>query len=50
AIRALRARAQAALGAQFDAHAFHVQILAGGAMPLEVLERQMEGWIKAQPH
>lgn len=48
-IRALRTRAQARLGAQFDVRAFHAQILAGGAMPLDVLEESMDAWIRSQP-
>lgn len=48
-IRALRARAQAALGSQFDARAFHAQLLSAGAMPLDVLERHMDAWIRSQP-
>lgn len=48
-IRALRMRAQARLGAQFDARAFHAQILEAGAMPLDVLEESVDAWIKSQP-
>jgi uncharacterized protein (DUF885 family) len=44
----LRARAEAALGARFDIRAFHDTILATGAVPLEIVERTVDDWIKAQ--
>ena len=47
-IRALRARAEQALGAKFDLRAFHDAVLGGGAMPLDVLERRIDDWIAAQ--
>jgi uncharacterized protein (DUF885 family) len=45
--RALRARAQQTLGARFDLREFHSQILQGGAMPLDILEAKMKGWMDA---
>jgi prolyl oligopeptidase len=42
----LRERASAALGERFDIRAFHDAILATGAVPLEILERTMTGWIE----
>jgi prolyl oligopeptidase len=39
-------RASAALGERFDIRAFHDAILATGAVPLEILERTMTGWIE----
>ena len=47
-ILALRARAKQALGDQFDIRAFHDEILGGGALPLDVLEQRVDGWIAAQ--
>ena len=48
-IRALRDKAQAALGASFDVRAFHDEVLKDGAMPLTVLEAKMERWLAARP-
>jgi len=50
-IRAARARAQKALGARFDAEAekaFHDVVLGGGALPLEILQEQVDAWITAR--
>ena len=44
----LRARAKQALGDKFDIRAFHDEILGGGALPLDVLEQRVDGWIAAQ--
>jgi uncharacterized protein (DUF885 family) len=44
----LRERARAALGKAFDLRAYHDLVLAGGALPLDLLERRVEGWIAAQ--
>jgi uncharacterized protein (DUF885 family) len=48
-IRELRERAKKQLGPRFDLKAFHDQILNGGALPLDLLEERVDGWIKAQP-
>ena len=45
--RALRARAEQTLGGRFDLREFHSQILQGGAMPLDILEAKMKGWMDA---
>jgi uncharacterized protein (DUF885 family) len=48
-IRAARDRARVALGSRFDASAlkdFHDVVLSGGALPLEVLDEQIDAWIK----
>lgn len=41
----LRQKAQAELGPSFDLKAFHDVVLGGGALPLPVLERQVDAWI-----
>jgi uncharacterized protein (DUF885 family) len=46
-IQELRARAEEALGEDFDIRGFHDVILGGGAMPLTILERRVDGWIAA---
>jgi uncharacterized protein (DUF885 family) len=47
-IRELRERAKTQLGPRFDIKAFHDEILNGGALPLDLLEERVDGWIKAQ--
>jgi uncharacterized protein (DUF885 family) len=41
----LRDRAQKALGPKFDIRAFHDQVVDAGALPLDVLEQRIDGWI-----
>lgn len=47
-LRELRAKYEKQLGNKFDLRAFHDQLLAGGAMPLAVLERTMDEWAAGQ--
>ena len=50
-IRAARDRAHVALGSRFDGEAlkaFHDTVLRGGALPLEVLDEQVDVWIKTR--
>ncbi len=44
-IKELRARAQDKLGPQFDVRAFHDRVLSRGAVPLSVLEQDIDAWI-----
>ncbi|MEP6955497.1 MAG: DUF885 domain-containing protein [Chthoniobacterales bacterium] len=44
-IRELRTRAQQELGARFDQREFHDVVLKDGAMPLDILEQQVNAYI-----
>jgi uncharacterized protein (DUF885 family) len=44
----LRARAEKALGPKFDLKAFHDQVVDFGALPLDVLDARITGWIQSQ--
>lgn len=44
-IRQLRAKAELQLGAKFDLRAFHDALLANGALPLEILEAEIDRFI-----
>ncbi len=44
----LRDKAKRELGEQFDLRAFHDFVLGGGALPLTVLEHQVDEWIRKQ--
>jgi uncharacterized protein (DUF885 family) len=47
-IRELRAKAEAALGPKFDLRRFHDAVLGQGAVPLDVLEMQIEAWVAGE--
>jgi uncharacterized protein (DUF885 family) len=44
----LRSRAERELGARFDLRRFHTLVLANGALPLRVLEAEVDRWIASQ--
>jgi uncharacterized protein (DUF885 family) len=46
-IRALRDKAQAALGDKFDLRRFHAAVLDNGPLPLPLLEQQVDQWLAA---
>jgi uncharacterized protein (DUF885 family) len=46
--RELRAYATAELGDKFDVRAFHDQVLANGALPLDVLDTRFKEWVAEQ--
>jgi uncharacterized protein (DUF885 family) len=41
----LRAHAQKELGSKFDIREFHDQVIDSGALPLDVLQQQINDWI-----
>ncbi len=47
-IRALRRKAEEALGSRFDVREFHDVLLGRGGIPLSVLRANIEEWISAQ--
>ena len=47
-IQELRARAEQALGADFDIRAFHDLVLGSGPLPMQTLEQQVNRWIEEQ--
>jgi uncharacterized protein (DUF885 family) len=44
----LRARAQKALGPRFDLRAYEDEVLGAGALPMDVLDQRVNGWIASQ--
>jgi uncharacterized protein (DUF885 family) len=47
-IRALRSRAEQALGPDFDIRAFHDVVVGNGSLPIVVLEQMVDEWIAGQ--
>ena len=47
-IRALRSKAEAALGERFDIRTFHDALLEQGALPLPILRARIEAWVAEQ--
>lgn len=45
--KALRRKAEEALGDRFDVRAFHDMLLVDGALPLDMLEQRVDAWIAA---
>jgi uncharacterized protein (DUF885 family) len=45
-IRELRTRAEKALGDKFSIREFHNQVLNSGSLPLVLLEKKIDMWIK----
>ncbi len=45
-LRELRTAAEAQLGTAFDIRSFHDEILASGAVPLDVVETRVKSWIE----
>ncbi len=47
-IKELRARARRELGNKFDLKEFHEVVLRSSAVPLDILEEQIQAWIKTK--
>ncbi len=45
-IKELRAHAEKELGSKFDVRAFHDQVLGNGGVPLDLLEKNVRGWVE----
>jgi uncharacterized protein (DUF885 family) len=47
-LKELRAHAEKELGSKFDVRAFHDQVLGKGALPLDLLEKNVNAWVAAE--
>lgn len=47
-IRAMRSQAETALGSRFDLRAFHDLLLGAGALPMDLLQGRVDGWVAAR--
>jgi uncharacterized protein (DUF885 family) len=47
-IKELRAHAEKELGARFDVRAFHDRLLGNGALPLDLLEKNVKAWVEEE--
>ena len=47
-IEELRRNAEAKLGPRFDIRGFHDTILTQGAVPLDILEKNVEAWVASR--
>ena len=47
-IRELRTKAMQQLGSHFDIRAFHDEVLAGGSLPMDLLDARITRWTNAQ--
>ncbi len=49
-ISELRSRAERILGGKFDVRAFHDELLADGALPLDLIENKIQNWVMRNPN
>lgn len=49
-ISELRSRAESMLDGKFDIRMFHDELLASGALPLDLIENKMQNWIIRNPN
>jgi uncharacterized protein (DUF885 family) len=47
-LRAIRTRAETALGDGLEVRDFHDALLVDGPLPLDLLDRRMEAWVAGQ--